>query len=119
MTLTGIGPKVFFVPFVLRMAVADAFLFQVSACQGGQAIDPGQEPNIPSTGVGYTIPRGMPTGALANGENAVHRRAYFRKPRYVQVPSLFSFHIFTSLPRVRLVGGGGVPSAGIDGKWNV
>ena len=71
------------------MAVADAFLFQVSACQGGQAIDPGQEPNIPSTGVGYTIPRGMPTGALANGENAVRKQAYFRKPRYVQVPSLF------------------------------
>ena len=109
----------FFVSFVLRMAVADAFLFQVSACQGGQEVDPGQEPNGPPTGVGYTITHGMPTGALANGETAVHRQAYFRKPRYVQVPSLFLFHIFTPPPWVRLVGGGGVPSAGIDGKWNV
>lgn len=68
-------------------------LFKVCVCYGSPTTRGplGEEPTYLPTGTKYAVVPGMPTGALANGENTVHRRGYFLGMVYAQVPTLFAF----------------------------
>lgn len=93
--LLGIGAKVWLIlsRLLFGRSLLMFALFKVCVCSGSPTTRGplGEEPTYLPTGTKYAVVPGMPTGALANGENTVHRRGYFLGMVYAQVPTLFAF----------------------------